>query len=183
MAETSITQTVKKLFLLTAAMFGFGFLLVPIYDVLCDVTGLNGKTSGTKYESVEAAVDETRTVKIQFIAMNNDQMMWSFSPNDRELSVHPGALTNTAFYAKNPLSKTMIAQAVPSVSPSRAAAYFHKTECFCFNQQTLEAGTEIDMPLRFVVDQELPKDIHTITLSYTLFDVTEGFGNNKVATN
>jgi cytochrome c oxidase assembly protein subunit 11 len=109
---------------------------------------------------------------VQFVAQNNDGMTWAFEPSDRMVKVHPGAATNTTFYAKNPSSKKMVAQAIPSVSPGRAAEYFHKTECFCFNQQTLAGGEEIDMPLQFIVDQDLPKDINTITLSYTIFDVT-----------
>ncbi len=178
MATANIVKTVRKLVLFTVAMFGFGFLLVPIYDIVCDLTGLNGKTSAVKYQSVASKIDQSRSVKVQFIAANNHKMIWSFKPADQQLIVHPGVATNTLFYAKNPRSSAMIGQAVPSVSPSRAAQYFHKTECFCFNQQTLNGGEEVEMPLRFIVDQDLPEDITTITLSYTLFDVTNGFGNN-----
>jgi cytochrome c oxidase assembly protein subunit 11 len=88
------------------------------------------------------------------------------------MKVNPGAANNTVFYARNPLAKDMVAQAIPSISPSRAAEYFHKTECFCFNQQPLAAGEQADMALQFIIDQDLPRDIHTITLSYTIFDVT-----------
>ncbi|ROR98979.1 cytochrome c oxidase assembly protein subunit 11 [Sinobacterium caligoides] len=175
------TITALKLSLLTLMMFAFGFLLVPIYDVICDVTGLNGKTSGERYRVTSTAVDQSRSVRVQLITMNNDNMSWEFKPMQQQLVVNPGQVMETQFYAKNPRQFSMIAQAVPSISPARAAAYFHKTECFCFNQQTLLAGQDIYMPLRFIVNQELPKDITTITLSYTLFDITNGFNGKQVA--
>ena len=174
----SIARTARKLLLLAVAMFGFGFALVPLYDVFCEVIGLNGKTDTEAYEAVEVAVDTSREIKIQFIAVNNNGMNWRFGPNDKIMRVNPGALNSTSYYAVNPRNYAMVAQAVPSVQPARAAQYFHKTECFCFNQQKLAAGATTAMPLQFIVDQALPKDIKTISLSYTLFDVTNGFGNN-----
>jgi cytochrome c oxidase assembly protein subunit 11 len=99
-------------------------------------------------------------------------MPWEFHPTESVLRINPGAVNNTVFYAKNPLGKAMVGQAIPSIAPIRAAEYFHKTECFCFNQQPLGAGAEANMPLQFIVDQDLPADIKTITLSYTIFDVT-----------
>lgn len=169
---TSTKALVIKLVAAVIGMFAFGFALVPLYDVFCEVAGINGKTSNEAYQAVEVKVDESRTVTVQFIAQNNDKMSWQFKPNDRVIRVHPGESTHTTFYAKNPTDKTMVAQAIPSVSPGKAAEFFHKTECFCFNQQTLNGGESLDMPLQFIVDQDLPKDIHTITLSYTIFDVT-----------
>lgn len=169
---TSTKALVIKLVAAVIGMFAFGFALVPLYDVFCEVAGINGKTSNEAYQAVEVKVDESRTVTVQFIAQNNDKMSWQFKPNDRVIRVHPGESTRTTFYAKNPTDKTMVAQAIPSVSPGKAAEFFHKTECFCFNQQTLNGGESLDMPLQFIVDQDLPKDIHTITLSYTIFDVT-----------
>lgn len=179
MLSSTIKRTVLKLVLVVGGMFGFGFALVPLYDVFCQVTGLNGKTSGEVYEAVDVKVDTTRTVKVQFVATNNDGMTWAFGPQDTMLDVHPGAPTSTSFFASNPEARLMVAQAIPSVAPARAAEYFHKTECFCFNQQTLHAGEKIDMPLRFIVDQDLPKDVHTITLTYTLFDVTQRVAANN----
>lgn len=176
---SNIAKTTRNLVFVVVAMFGFGFALVPLYDVFCEVVGLNGKTNEQAYEAVEVKVDETREVKIQFITVHNDQMNWIFKPNEKVMKVHPGALNQTAFFARNPRDYEMIAQAVPSVQPARAAQYFHKTECFCFNQQTLASGESIDMPLQFIVDQDLPKDIKTISLSYTLFDVTHGFGKQQ----
>jgi cytochrome c oxidase assembly protein subunit 11 len=171
----SIGKTVSKLIITAIAMFAFVFVvMVPLYDVLCDALGINGKTSGLRYEVVEAGVvDTSREVKVQFIAHNNADMPWTFRPSFPTLLVHPGAANQTSFYAYNPLSYTMVAQAIPSVMPAKAAAYIHKTACFCFDQQTLQAGEDTDMPLQFIIDQELPADIHTITLSYTLFDITD----------
>jgi len=171
--ERSITYTVTKLAVVAVAMFAFVFVvMVPLYNVLCDVLGINGKTSGERYQVVESSVDIGREIRVQFVTTNNEGMPWVFHPTESVLKVNPGAVNSTVFYAKNPLAKAMVAQAIPSVAPIRAADYFHKTECFCFNQQPLAAGAETDMPLQFIVDQDLPADIKTITLSYTLFDVT-----------
>jgi len=163
---------VQKLLVVIVGMFAFGFALVPLYDVFCQVTGINGKTSKMAYEAVEVKVDTSRTVTVKFVATNNDKMPWEFRPEKTSMKVHPGEIASTTFYAKNPTDKRMVAQAIPSVSPGRAADLFHKTECFCFTQQALQAHEAIDMPLRFIVDQDLPKDIKVITLAYTLFDVT-----------
>jgi len=152
--------------------------MVPLYNVMCDVLGINGKTSGEAYTSVQAGVDESREITVQFIATNNEGMPWEFKPGQTIMRVHPGAANDTVFYARNPLPERMVAQAIPSVSPGRAAEYFHKTECFCFNQQPLAGETSAEMPLRFIVDRDLPRDIRTITLSYTIFDVTEMAGGS-----
>ena len=125
---------------------------------------------------MEAKVDESRTVTIQFIASNNEGMPWEFAPSTTMMKVHPGAVNGTVFQARNPMPNPMVAQAIPSISPARAAPYFHKTECFCFNQQPLDGETAAELPLQFIVDQDLPRDIGTITLSYTIFDVTDMAG-------
>ncbi|QFU74185.1 cytochrome c oxidase assembly protein [Halioglobus maricola] len=170
-------DTVIKLVAVAVGMFAFVFVvMVPLYDVLCDALGINGKTSSEAYTSVQAQVDESRTVTIQFMATNNEGMPWEFGPSVTAMKVHPGAVNDTVFLARNPLPGAMIAQAVPSVSPARAAEYFHKTECFCFNQQPLDGESATEMPLQFIVDQDLPRDIRTITLSYTIFDVTDMAG-------
>lgn len=172
-ATGSVAMTVGKLSIVVVVMFAFVFVvMVPLYNVLCDALGINGKTSGERYRVVEATVDTSREIRISFVATNNDGMPWEFRPTDSVLKVNPGAVNNTVFYAKNPLAENMVAQAVPSVSPARAAEYFHKTECFCFNQQPLDGGEETEMALQFIVDQDLPADIKSITLSYTIFDVT-----------
>lgn len=182
LSQNPAIDTASKLVVVAVAMFAFVFVvMVPLYNVLCDALGINGKTSGQAYTAVPAAVDESRQVTIQFIATNNDGMPWEFGPSTNMMKVNPGAVNDTVFLARNPLSHPMVAQAIPSVSPSRAAEYFHKTECFCFNQQPLDALTSAEMPLQFIVDQALPKDIKVITLSYTLFDVTDTAGGSIAA--
>ena len=172
-SDNPVLDTVAKLMVVAVAMFAFVFVvMVPLYNVLCDVLGINGKTGG-RYEAVLVQVDETRQIAVQFVATNNDGMPWEFVPSTNVVVVHPGAVNDTVFHARNPLSRTMVAQAIPSISPSRAAQYFHKTECFCFNQQALDGGESAELPLQFIVDQDLPRDIRTITLSYTIFDVTD----------
>ena len=133
-----IPRLVRRLLLLVVAMFAFGFALVPIYDVMCKAFGINGKTAGA-YQGVQT-VDEDREVRVQFLATNASGMVWEFKPVADQLSVHPGASREMRFIAYNPTDKPMTAQAVPSVSPSKAAAFFHKTECFCFTQQVLQPG-------------------------------------------
>ncbi|MEH6635129.1 MAG: cytochrome c oxidase assembly protein [Halioglobus sp.] len=174
LSDNPAIDTATKLVVVAVAMFAFVFVvMVPLYNVLCDALGINGKTSGQAYTAVPAAIDESRLVTIQFVATNNDGMPWQFGPSTTAMKVHPGAVNDTVFYARNPMPQAMIAQAIPSVSPARAAQYFHKTECFCFNQQPLDGKAEAEMPLQFIVDQDLPRDIKTITLSYTIFDVTD----------
>jgi len=165
-------KVVSKLLLIVFGMFGFGFALVPLYDVFCDITGLNGKTNETAVEYVENGVDTSRTVTVQFISRTAQGIPWQFEPMEREMKVHPGEVKFVKFYAKNESTKDIIGQAVPSVSPGLGAAYFQKIECFCFTQQPLKAGEEVEMGLQFYVDLELPEDISTLTLSYTLYDVT-----------
>jgi cytochrome c oxidase assembly protein subunit 11 len=166
-------RMVLKLAGAAIGMFGFGFALVPLYDVICEITGLNGKTGDQYVQTTEATIDKDRTVTIQFLASNNGAMAWDFRPQVRSMKVHPGEVNTTSFYVKNPALTTMLAQSVPSVTPFAAAAYLHKTECFCFTQQQLTAGESMDMPLRFIIDSDLPEHIQTLTLSYTLFDITE----------
>jgi cytochrome c oxidase assembly protein subunit 11 len=173
-SNSPVTATTAKLVVVAVMMFAFVFVvMVPLYNVLCDALGINGKTSGEAYTAVQAGVDESRLVTIQFVATNNEGMPWEFGPTVTMMKVHPGAVNDTLFRARNTLAKDMVAQAIPSISPSRAVEYFHKTECFCFRQQPLSAGAEAQLPLQYIVDRDLPADIHTITLSYTIFDVTD----------
>ena len=173
LSDNPTLNTVAKLVTVAVLMFAFVFVvMVPLYNVLCDALGINGKPSGESYTAVQSQVDESRTVTIQFIASNNEGMPWEFAPTTTMMHVHPGAVNGTVFFARNPMPNAMVAQAIPSISPSRAAQYFHKTECFCFNQQPLDGESEAELPLQFIVDQDLPRDIGTITLSYTIFDVT-----------
>ena len=167
-------DTAVKLMLVAMAMFAFVFVvMVPLYNVLCDALGINGKTSAQAYTAAAAGVDASREVTVQFVTTNNAGMPWEFRPRRNMMTVNPGASNETVFLARNPMPAAMVAQAIPSVSPSRAAAYFHKTECFCFERQPLDGRSSAEMPLQFIIDRALPQDISTITLSYTLFDVTE----------
>lgn len=165
------------LILLGAAlgMFGFGFALVPLYSVICKVTGLNGKIDGAA-ASAEDTVDKNRTVTIQLLSSTNANLPWDFYPLQKTIKVHPGEMAHFAYYAKNNSGHTMTVQAVPSVSPGLAAQYVRKTECFCFTRQTFKAGEAQEMPVLFHLDKELPKNIKTLTLSYTMFDA-EKFTN------
>jgi len=174
MPTASTRNIALRLGAVAVGMFGFGFALVPIYDVMCKVLGVSRETIKTQAQIApgSASADASRTVTVQFLANNDGGMSWEFHPHQFEMRVNPGSMNNTTYYVRNPAHRAMIAQAIPSVSPAEAAPYLHKTECFCFRQQPLAAGDEREMPLQFVIDQSLPADIRTITLSYTLFDVT-----------
>ena len=172
--KNSTIDLTVKLVMASVAMFVFVFVvMVPLYDVLCDALGINGKISGRSYVAEKIEVDTTREITVQFVTINNSGMPWIFEPSKVITTVNPGAMNDITFYAKNTTNKNMSAQAIPSVSPARASTFFHKTECFCFDKQDLTANTETHMPLRYIVDQNLPKDIQTITLSYTIFDITD----------
>ncbi|MGF1685230.1 cytochrome c oxidase assembly protein [Photobacterium japonica] len=149
-------------------MFGFAFALVPLYDVFCDITGINGKTADTPTTS-SARVDTSREVTVEFVAYITPGVRWTFEPEVRTLVVHPGQTHTVNYQAHNLGTQATIGQAVPSVSPGLGAQYFNKIECFCFNHQPLGAGENAALPLVFYVDPDLPADIHTLTLAYTLF--------------
>ena len=164
---------VVKLLVLVIMMFGFGYALVPLYDVFCDVTGLNGKTGDQVSFTQAPVVDEKRLVKVTFLASLNESMPWEFKPQQSFVEVHPGKPTTINYIAKNKSNKSITGQAVPSVSPGLAAAFFQKTECFCFTQQELKAGEEKLMPVTFIVDSELPQQMNELVLSYTFFISTQ----------
>ncbi|USD37775.1 MULTISPECIES: cytochrome c oxidase assembly protein [Ferrimonas] len=165
-------RLVTRLLLVTVAMFGFGFALVPLYDVFCDITGINGKTRQTAAADSEQ-VDSQRLVTVEFITSVHSDMPWQFEPEVNRIQVHPGETRQVAFLARNLSQRDIIGQAVPSVTPGQGALYFSKIECFCFNHQPLEAGAETQMPLLFYLDPALPEEIQTLTLSYTLYNVTD----------
>lgn len=172
-----IQKLAVKLILWSFVMFAFAiWVMPPIYNVFCEITGLNGK-SGGKYQVVDASIDTSRLISVQFLATNNENIAWEFQPIVRTIKVHPGAQNEIRYHAKNVTDKPMVGQAIPSVVPFKASSYFHKTECFCFEQQPLLAGESAELPMTFIVDKNLPKNIHTITLSYTLFDVTDRFSD------
>lgn len=170
------TALVLSLFAVGMLCFVF-FILVPFYDVFCRAIGIGDRTAdyATRAQIKETSavvqeVDKTRSIKVQFLASNNADIGWEFRALNSEVIVHPGALNEVTYYAKNTSPVDMIGQAVHSVTPPQAGLYFHKTECFCFKQQPLKAGESKEMPLKFVIDRELPKDIKTITISYTMFN-------------
>lgn len=170
--DKSNANVIKKLVLIVFSMFCFGFALVPLYDVFCDITGLNGKTNETAAVYTDEGIDTSRTIKVQFITRTAKGIPWEFEPVINEISVHTGEMKFVNFYAKNNAKHDIVGQAVPSVSPGLAASYFQKIECFCFTQQPLKPGEEVEMGLQFYVDLDLPEDISTLTLSYTLYDIT-----------
>lgn len=165
-------KMVIKLVAVVIGMFGFGFALVPLYDVFCDITGINGKTENTaaSYDGVE--VDESRSITVEFITRTHAGMPWKFEAETRKVRVHPGEMAQVDFLVNNPATRDIVGQAVPSVSPGTAALFLNKTECFCFNHQPLAAGASARMPMKFYVDPQLPEDIRFFTVQYTLYDVT-----------
>ncbi len=176
-----VRKTIYKSIAGAAVMFLFAiFVMPPLYDVFCEVTGIGGRTSG-QYTAEVAGVDTSRTVRVQFVTTNNADMPWEFAPAIHEVRVHPGEPTPVTFRAHNITGMDMVGQAIPNVTPFNAANFFHKTECFCFNNQPLAAGEEADLPLVFIVDPDLPRAVNTITLSYTMFDITDRVDGGSVA--
>ena len=167
-------KSALKLCFVAVAMFGFGYALVPLYDVLCDITGLNGKTGEISQSEAETnRVDVDRLVTVEFDTNVNSALPWKFKAVDKKLVVHPGKVTEAVFIAVNTSASEVTGQAVPSVAPAQASLYFNKTECFCFSRQTLAAHEQKKMVVRFVVETDLPKKISTLTLSYTFFVAPE----------
>jgi cytochrome c oxidase assembly protein subunit 11 len=164
---------VLRLAAVTAGMFAFGYALVPLYRVVCQITGINLQAGEMRIsEPRVVVVDESRVITVQFITTVNSGGDWKFHSETSQVRVHPGAMATVNFRAENPSGELRVAQAVPSVAPYTASKYVRKTECFCFTQQTFEPHEGRDMPVRFMVDPELPASVDTITLSYTFFDVT-----------
>ncbi|MFA0163223.1 cytochrome c oxidase assembly protein [Vibrio splendidus] len=161
------------LVLSVVAMFGFGFALVPLYDVMCEALGINGKTNTVSAVQPQGMQpDYSRTVRVEFMSHIKPDMPLQFSPEVRVLEVHPGEVVQTNYIAKNLSGTSLVGQAVPSVSPGMGATYFNKMECFCFNQQPLDGYKTAEMGLIFYIEPDIPESIHTLTLSYTLFNIT-----------
>ena len=179
--DNNIRRTVRQSVLIVLGMCAFVAALVPLYDLFCEITGLNGKTGGQyTYDPATTTPDTSRLVKVNFITNTNGGMVWKFWSEKGGVRVHPGELKEVNFYVKNTTDKVMMGQAIPSLVPTTAAEFFHKTECFCFNQQVLQPGEEMEMPMRFIVDRNLPKNVQSINLSYALFDVTDAMGDVAV---
>ncbi|HAJ14154.1 MAG: cytochrome c oxidase assembly protein [Hydrogenophaga sp.] len=170
-------KMVGKLGVITLGMFGFGYALVPIYKHICDALGINvlaiserqipGQSTAGPLKNTQ--VDRTRTITVEFDT--NVRGPWKFKPAVRHIEVHPGELATVMYEFENVQDRTMAAQAIPSYAPKQSAAHFNKLECFCFNQYTLAPGERKEWPVAFVIDPKLPKDVNTITLSYTFFEV------------
>jgi len=167
---------VVQLLIMTVAMFGFGFLLVPLYDVFCEITGFGGRTNEVA-AVVKEAPDTTREIRIEFVTNVNSYAMFEFAADADSMVVNPGKMYYASFTAKNLAGEHKVAQAVPSVAPSSAAEYFTKIECFCFTSQEFMADEERPMPLQFIVDPDLPNYVDTITLQYTFFDTARVAAN------
>jgi cytochrome c oxidase assembly protein subunit 11 len=157
-----------KLALLTVAMFGFGFALVPIYDVFCEVTGFGGRTASSAEVVVESP-DVDRSVRLEFVASVNRTAPFEFRPASSSMQVAPGKIYETTYFARNLTDSAIVARAVPSVSPGLAAEHLKKIECFCFTEQSFEALEGRDMGVTFMLEPGLPEHIDTLTLSYALF--------------
>ncbi|MCK9606478.1 MAG: cytochrome c oxidase assembly protein [Methylomonas sp.] len=171
------TKLVKKLVIVALLMFGFGYALVPIYDVLCSITGQNAKLEESVETEQSFVVDENRVVNVEFITSVNESTPLDFHVETRSMKVHPGQYYTVNFYAKNNLPQQIKVQAIPSITPGLAEEFFKKVQCFCFELQTFEANEEKSMPVRFVVNPMLPERYKTITLSYTFFDRTNNTEN------
>jgi len=172
------SKLVLLLFALVLGMFAFAFALVPIYNRLCQSLGINGKTNQTAavLDAKKMGVASDREVLVEFVSTKNSSLAWAFYPKTSKIRIHPGEIAKLVFYAENQTPYKMSVQAIPSVTPGIAAKYLKKTECFCFTRQTLNGHEAMDMPLIFHLDKDLPKNIKTITLSYTLYDVTDKVG-------
>ena len=179
--KTENLKMVGKLGVVALGMFAFGYALIPVYRAICEATGINilsvtekqvpgnGLTSAAVARTANTQIDKSRTITVEFDA--NSRGPWSFKPAQRSLQVHPGELATVMYEFQNVQNRTMAAQAIPSYAPRQAAPHFNKLECFCFNQYTLAAGEKKEWPVAFVIDPRIPKDVTTITLSYTFFEV------------
>jgi cytochrome c oxidase assembly protein subunit 11 len=166
---------IVRLALFTLGSFAFGFALVPLYSVLCKVwdTGNRWYGSQTAAAAVIERPDPDRVVTVEFIANIPGEGDWEFRPHVTTMAVHPGKLYETTFYARNLTGGAVVAQAVPSIAPASIARYFRKTECFCFRPQPFAIGEGRDMPIRFIIDRELPADFDRVTLAYSFFDLPQ----------
>jgi cytochrome c oxidase assembly protein subunit 11 len=165
-------KLLRALLIMTAGSFAFGWALVPLYDVLCRAAGIGNAEAKAGKSVVQEALDPNREVTIEFIAEEASVGSFDFQPKVRSMRIHPGKLYDAVFLAKNLTGQPAVAQAVPSISPTGTAKYFHKTECFCFTPQKFAGGEARDMPVRFIVDSGLPSDVDKLTLAYTIYDAT-----------
>ncbi|MEK6593340.1 MAG: cytochrome c oxidase assembly protein [Pseudomonadota bacterium] len=161
--------TLKKLLVVALAMFGFGFALVPFYKKICEVTGINNVLKADTLTNSQ--VDAGRLLTVEFDTNVRSELGWTFTPLEKSVRFHPGELVQVSFEVRNNSSRPVTGQAIPSYGPQLAGRYFKKLDCFCFTQQTLQPGEVRRMPVVFVIEKELPRDVNTITLFYTFFEV------------
>ncbi|HEX3912197.1 MAG TPA: cytochrome c oxidase assembly protein [Steroidobacteraceae bacterium] len=166
-------KLIRGLLIMTACSFAFGWALVPLYDVFCRAVGVGNAEAKDGPSNAKEAVDPNREVTIEFVASPASVGSYEFKPETASMRVHPGKVYETDFYARNLTSSPSVAQAVPSISPTGTAQYFHKIECFCFSPQKFAVGEGRDMPVRFIVDPKLPSNIDRLTLAYTFYDTTQ----------
>lgn len=179
--ETKNKRVVGVSGFVVVAMFGFGFALIPLYDVFCDVLGINGSYQSIEDGTYDAAaeaeralkngVDKSRTVTMQFLVTQNKDLDLDFKALTKKVAVNPGEVKEVSFYVKNNADKKLLVQAIPDITPNLAKKYLAKIECFCFTQQTLEPGEEKEMPLRFVVNSAIPQEIPVLTMTYRFIDL------------
>ena len=165
-------RLVRRIVFIVIAMFGFGFAVVPFYNVFCELTGLNGRVRNEMTASVDYAVDPTREITLEFVTSLNEGMPLAFRAEKSKLKIHPGQYYTVNFYAENLTDRKLVGQAIPSIAPGLFAEHLKKAECFCFSEQEFEPHKERQMPVRFVVDPAIPEDVKDLTLSYTFFDIT-----------
>jgi cytochrome c oxidase assembly protein subunit 11 len=163
-------RLLASLLIFTAGAFGFGYALVPLYDVLCSVTGFGNEKKLAQKSVIAVNPDKNRTITLEFLAELPSAGNWEFRPVLHEMKIHPGQLYTADFIAKNLTGRDTVAQAVPAMAPTKVAPYFHKTECFCFSPQSFKKGEERALPVRFVIDPAIPADVDRITLAYTFYD-------------
>jgi len=163
-------QLLLKLLIFTLGAFGFGYALVPLYDVMCDVTGFGNEKRLAQKSVIATSADKTRTITLEFVAELPSNGNWEFRPVLQSMQIHPGELYTADFIAKNLTGRDTLAQAIPAMAPTKVAPFFHKTECFCFTPQSFKKDEERALPVRFVIDPAIPADVDRITLAYTFYD-------------
>jgi cytochrome c oxidase assembly protein subunit 11 len=178
MTQATANRTLTlKLLGFALGSFAFGFALVPLYDVLCDLTGFGNQKALAEQRLTVEAPDDTRTITVDFIADLPSVGSWEFRPAVGSMKIHPGRLYQTEFLARNLTGHETVAHAVPNIAPGQAAGYFRKTECFCFTPQKFAVNESRPMPVRFVVDPAIPRSVDRITLSYTFYDESTRVGS------
>jgi cytochrome c oxidase assembly protein subunit 11 len=168
--DMGTNNIVVKLVIIAVVMFGFGYALVPLYEAFCRITGFGGKTDIIEEAAAMNAVQSDRDIEVTFTSHTNSELPWEFKPITRGMDVKIGQVQEAVFYVKNYSDRPITGMATFNVTPPRAGFHFKKTECFCFTKQLLQSGEEQEMKVRFMLDSDLPEDVHELTLSYTFFD-------------